>query len=494
MKLARKLMVALMAAMIIVLILYAWLSVQRELRLFDTQMRRKAHLIGSVLALHMAEIWETSGSERALKLIEEANRAVGSVQIRWVLLNASEESGFRPRVEEEELLELASGREVVAHYKDAAGEDFLCTYVPLGLEGGRAAALEIMESMEHSRNYTRVTYLRKLLLIGVMLLVSSFLVFALGAIMVGRPIQRLVDQSRRIAGGQPPAEIVHRDKGDELDDLGRELDLMFRKILQSQDQLRSETRRRISALEQLRHAERLATIGKLSSGLAHELGTPLNVVSGTAKMLEAGDISNDLRARHARVIREQCERMTRIVRQLLTFSRRHTPQKASVDLEDCVLRTMDVVAPIAREKRVKLHLVPVSGPCRVQADEAQLGQVITNLFMNAVESMSGGGDVDVQIRLERLGRHENPGPMPGDYVCLEFRDQGAGVRPEDLEHIFDPFFTTKRAGEGTGLGLSIADDIVREHGGWISVDSKHGEGSVFIVYLPLEEDPCTETS
>jgi signal transduction histidine kinase len=121
-------------------------------------------------------------------------------------------------------------------------------------------------------------------------------------------------------------------------------------------------------------------------------------------------------------------------------------------------------------------------PVTAYADFAQIQQVVTNLVMNAIQAMDSGGQV--WVRMGNQTRSEEPDGTPSDYAFLSVEDQGMGITPEDLEHIFEPFFTTKHVGEGTGLGLSIAEGIIREHRGWMEVDSRPGQGSRFTVFLP----------
>ena len=129
-----------------------------------------------------------------------------------------------------------------------------------------------------------------------------------------------------------------------------------------------------------------------------------------------------------------------------------------------------------------------------RVDPGQIQQVLTNLVVNAFQAMPEGGRVEVRIRAARTRPPEVPAGPEADYLCIEFEDEGEGIPHEVQSRLFDPFFTTKDVGEGTGLGLSIAHGIVLDHGGWIDVESKPGEGSCFSVYLPREVEECPATS
>jgi two-component system NtrC family sensor kinase len=258
---------------------------------------------------------------------------------------------------------------------------------------------------------------------------------------------------------------------------------MCDRLLEAREQLAAESLAKLAAVEQLRHADRVATVGQLASGIAHELGTPLNVVAGYAKMIVSGDDTREEDAEGARVIVEQAVRMTAIIRQLLDFARRGEPHLENGDLPTVADRTVKMLAHLATQRQVEIHLSSPSGPARVRMDETQVQQVITNLLLNAIQAMPDGGRVDIDLGKVRVSK---PGSASGerDYVRLAIVDQGIGIVPANLTRVFEPFFTTKDVGEGTGLGLSVCHGIVEEHGGWIAVDNNVGKGSRFTVYLP----------
>jgi signal transduction histidine kinase len=235
-------------------------------------------------------------------------------------------------------------------------------------------------------------------------------------------------------------------------------------------------------LEQLRHADRLMTVGKLASGVAHEIGTPLNVVEARATMIAEGTTSAAESAEFARVIVRSTGRIARIIRQLLAFARRGTAQKAPCDLAVLAKHTTDLLGSIAAKRGVTLTIADGGAPRMVDADGTQIEQVLTNLVMNAIQA-TDRGKVEITLGDERVTPPADVGGSEGDYARVLVRDDGCGIPAESLPHVFEPFFTTKDVGEGTGLGLSIAYGIVREHGGWITADSA-GHGTEVTFYLP----------
>jgi two-component system NtrC family sensor kinase len=150
-------------------------------------------------------------------------------------------------------------------------------------------------------------------------------------------------------------------------------------------------------------------------------------------------------------------------------------------------QSIDLVRPLARKKNVDLSVVSKDNDAVASTDAMQLQQALTNLLVNAIQASDDGHPVEVQIARERARSPVELGGKEDDYVCLCVKDEGPGIARENLEHVFEPFFTTKDVGEGTGLGLSVVYGIVRDHGGWIAVESEVGRGTRFSMYLPRVE-------
>ena len=244
-----------------------------------------------------------------------------------------------------------------------------------------------------------------------------------------------------------------------------------------------EHQRTLTAQEHLQHAERLATVGKLAAGVAHELGTPLNVVSTYSQMIEAGTIGGNEAAQSAGVIRQQTQAMTRIIRQLMDFARAGKPMRRPVDVYEVLGTAVAMLRPLANGKQVELRFAP-GAPLEVEGDAALLQQVITNLVVNSVDAAAAGGAIELSA-----GRVEKAPPPEVEststrWIELTVRDDGPGIDPSILAHVFEPFFTTKEVGSGTGLGLAVAWGIVREHGGWITAENVAPKGACFCVFLP----------
>jgi signal transduction histidine kinase len=254
-------------------------------------------------------------------------------------------------------------------------------------------------------------------------------------------------------------------------------------LVEERQALVAAHQRTLEAQRQLQHAERLVTVGKLAAGVAHELGTPLNVVNSYAQMIEAGTVEGADVADRARIIREQTQSMTRIIRQLLDFARAGKPQRSPQNAMNLVATSLSMLSPIASRKQVELSAAE-QAPLPVEADPGQLQQVFTNLIVNAIHAAPEGGHVWVTAEVVRVTPPPGVPPAALGWVAIRVKDDGGGIDAEVLPHVFEPFFTTKQVGEGTGLGLAVAYGMVREHGGWIAAENLAGGGACFTVYLP----------
>ena len=223
---------------------------------------------------------------------------------------------------------------------------------------------------------------------------------------------------------------------------------------------------------QLRQTERLAELGTLASGMAHEIGTPMNVILGRAERMIQRTTDEGMK-KGLEIIMAQVERITKIMNQLLTFARRRPLDRRPMDLRRSITECLDVVQERVARHKITVETVFEDDLPPVYADPDYMSQVLLNLVINAVHAMPNGGLLRVTVSSGRGG------------VKLVVTDTGHGIAEHDLPNIFNPFFTTKEVGKGTGLGLTVVHGIVQEHGGSIEVDSKPGHGAAFTVTLPL---------
>jgi PAS domain S-box-containing protein len=226
---------------------------------------------------------------------------------------------------------------------------------------------------------------------------------------------------------------------------------------------------------QLRRTERIAELGTLASGMAHEIGTPMNVILGRAEYLLQKTADESMKKGLSTII-TQVERITRVMNQLLAFARRKPRERCPVDLQELIEDGLDMFHERLSRHHIAVERTVDGSLPTIVADRDQLMQVLINLIVNSLHAMDQGGT----LRLIAT--------KAGDQVLLEISDTGQGIPPDVLSKVFDPFFTTKEFGKGTGLGLTVVKGIVEEHGGTISVDSRVGEGTTVAILLPLDSD------
>ena len=233
----------------------------------------------------------------------------------------------------------------------------------------------------------------------------------------------------------------------------------------------------------LRRADRLVTVGQLSAGLAHEIGSPLQILNGRARALAArAELPADVR-RIAEILANEADRVTRIVEQLLTFSRRSAPRSTSARLEGPVGDIVELFEANARRQKVTLEFECDPALPAATVDVGQVQQVVINLLSNAVRAASPGGRVRVLLKPSSFFAADAGASRPS--VSLIVEDTGGGIPPDLLPRIFEPFFTTQAEAGGTGLGLAVVKSIVESHGGTIAVNSRAEEGTRFTVHFPV---------
>lgn len=236
--------------------------------------------------------------------------------------------------------------------------------------------------------------------------------------------------------------------------------------------------------EQLIQAEKLAAMGQMLAGVAHELNNPLTAILGVTELLREREGADDSTKRQLELTHRQARRAARIVQNLLEFSRPASPLKRPLDLNNLLERTLQLQEHLLRRNNIEVDFHPQADLPGVIGDANQLIQVFLNLVTNAEQAIREVRDTGrIQIR---IGRN-------GNQLSITVQDDGVGIRPEALPRIFDPFYTTKRPGGGTGLGLSICMSIIREHGGNIEAETLPAGGSAFTIYLPAAPEQHLET-
>jgi signal transduction histidine kinase len=456
MRLVRKLVLAIFLAFLPVIGAIEYLTIVHELRLSEEDTRRDLAVLGRVLQGEIERNWEAHHDSAGRHAISAANGAEPAARARWIPVNEPEPAPDAMRIE---------------------------VRIPVNVDGVRRGTLALSESRTRLQELVRARVLRLTALTVALLAVSLAIAFTLGRRLVGARLASLVEHARRIGSSDLAGRLDTGGK-DEIAALAVQMNAMTEELSIARTTVENANAERVQALSQLRHADRLASIGRLASALAHELGTPLNVVLGRAKLITEGESDPDAAAKNAEIIREQAQRMTETIRGVLGFARRAPGPPGRVDLGEIASQGLALLEPLARRRSVTLVLHRAEGPLPVSGQRGEIEQIVANLVTNAIDAMEHGGAVTIEV--STVSGKTVSRPVRSDLVLrrLSIRDEGPGVAAAELAQVFEPFYTTKSEGHGTGLGLWIVDGIVRDHGGWIEVESEPGKGACFSVYLP----------
>ena len=357
--------------------------------------------------------------------------------------------------------------------------DRLILTAPLVGEGKIIGGVQVAFSMVDVMN--RLVVFRRLFIILIVL--DSLVIIAFGSILLSRvvvnPLKRLV----KVAQGIGEGDLGQRaavDYENEIGTLAKAFNQMVERLTEKHSDLQQAIKQLRDTQAELVSSEKLASVGRMAAGVAHEIGNPLTSILGHTeilhkrlkrKRLKDGEVLLDLVER----TRKETERINRIIKDLLQFSKPPSPHREDVDVNRLVQDSLNVVSVQPRFKAISVDLLFAEDLTSAQGDRDQLQQVLVNMLINASDAMPDGGYLSIRTDQEK------------QWVIIAIKDTGVGIAAEDLGKIYDPFFTTKSPDKGTGLGLSLSLKIIDELGGRIKVQSKKGKGTEFIVYLKKAE-------
>jgi signal transduction histidine kinase len=436
-----------------------------------------ARALGRAIAAHVAEARERRSDADLMSLLRaevgtEGVEAIGVYSPAGERLAAAGEPAAVAA-----LPRTASNREGLR--EQGAGPPLLTLTVPSRV-GPVVAVLRVDDQAARAAPLVRLVALY-MALVGLALLVVAY--FALTRLIV-RPLDALSRAAERVASGARRL-LVPKTSVRELSNLGSSLSIMTERLLQEEDKLRTKideveraTLRLKEAQDRLVRSERLASVGRLAAGLAHEIGNPISALIGLQDLVLAGGLTPEEERDFLTRMRKETERINRILRDLLQFARPAAqpltggaPAEPG-DVEAAARDTAALVAPQRSLKEVALELDVPQGLPAVALGHEQLMQVILNLVMNAADAVGPGGQVKVTAARVPEG------------VRLAVEDDGPGVDARVQAQLFEPFVTTKEVGKGTGLGLAVCRGLVEAAGGSIALDRSYGPGARFVVELP----------
>ena len=304
--------------------------------------------------------------------------------------------------------------------------------------------------------------------------------------LVSTPVSLLKQGMERVAGGDLDYTL-HINTRDEMGDLARAFNAMTTDLKKTKvelvewgNTLEKKVEEKTQAIQmaqaQLIHSEKLASLGRMAAGVAHEINSPLTGIVTFGHLLLKRFPPGSQEREDVEVIIEQANRCSNIIKGLLGFARATAAEKGPTNINDVLNRSLNIVRNKADFFNIKLVTEFDESLHRVKADASQLQQVFTNMIINAADAVEGKGTITIITK--------NISEEGNDLVEIEFRDTGTGISQENIEKIFEPFFTTKPVGKGTGLGLAVSHGIIQDHGGQLLVNSTVGKGTSFFVRLP----------
>jgi signal transduction histidine kinase len=379
-----------------------------------------------------------------------------------IVLSHSDLTQFHKRLDDPlSLRALAATGTILSYVGDPYEGGVIDVATPLNVSSKRFGTLRLGYSLtglaEEVRRLKRKVFLLTISAAALML----SLVFVAARVMA-RPIRRLASVINTVHLGRlEPIPLPERN--DEIGDLQNSYRTMV-------DRLREEELERRKTLELLGNTEKMATIGTLAAGIAHEINSPLTGALHSVQALRKESLSPQKRDQYLQVVGESLDRIRRAVSQLLDYSTVHATNFSECDLSRLVRKTLELLDYQIDRNRIEVENLLT--PLTIRADAHKLEQVLVNLVLNAIAAMPSGGKLEIS--------HFHNGPS----LTLVVADTGEGIADENLARIFEPFFTTKGMGKGTGLGLAVCRKILEQHGGRISVTSRPGEGAKFFISLP----------
>ncbi|MBG0790172.1 MAG: HAMP domain-containing histidine kinase [Desulfovibrionaceae bacterium] len=343
---------------------------------------------------------------------------------------------------------------------------FFAISIPLAIESKQWGACRLLFSLRDIEE-ARISARNEVFAISGACLLISLMIIGFGVDYLVKSLKKLSDAMERFTVNKDFSRPFPKLPGrkDEIGHLQQSFQWMV-------ERLRREEQERARTKEQMFHTEKMVTIGQLTASIAHEVNNPLGGVILCFNNLIKGNLDEQGRTQHIEVINSGLERIQRIMRDLLDYSRQSSLNIQPTDVSDVVHKSVSLLDLFSKKKRIELQVDLPKDPPLIPMDSAKILQVLVNLMVNAIHAMDGGGEITIE------------GVVGEDEFTFLVSDTGQGIPPRIRERIFDPFYTTKEVGQGTGLGLALARSLVEQHGGRLELRRSDSTGSVFAVTLP----------
>ncbi len=472
------LLIYVMAPLISALGAFGYLSLSSIETMVEKQMQKDVELVARAIQLPLSHALEKNrmGSiQQALESVFAIGRVYSACIYDEKGIEVIRIGSAAPEPERDRLVELAAEGQRRGEYGHIANRQVFSYFVPLTSTGGQITGLlQITRKASDFRNNLQSIRIKGAIILGGLLVLLSVVVLYGHHRALGAHLERLTSTMARIAGGDRRHRFNYRGPR-EIVEIGKTFNRMLDSIHAAQHTILNQRRKQERLEKTLRHTEKLAAIGRLAAGTAHELGTPLSVIAGRAQRgLRDADLS-DIQCQVLTAIRTEVHRMEYIIRQLLDFSRCNPLRCSAVNPARLAASAAASLADEMDTNQTRLDLTGPSDMPSIMLDPARVEQALINLLRNALQSTSAA---QVCLSWE-----------PTDSgVCYRVEDNGPGVAAPNRLKIFEPFFTTKPVGVGTGLGLPVVYAVAQTHGGLIEVHDSSMGGASFQLVLPSQTD------
>lgn len=460
--------------------IFTLIHVRREQMHLTASNRESADLLLSTIEKSIYTAMQNGNSQEVQQILEVVGRGQRLLNLRifhpdgTVLKSANPHEIGRPvNPADYQLFRQArsggtfrvNGREALAVIRPIMTDErcYLCHGVGRRVVGVLNMNFDLTETTQSLHDSTNVSFVSMFVLIACFSVGVSFILLRF----VRQPIQEMAEKMAQVEAGDMSVRLEPRNH----DEVGRLMG-SFNSMVDNLERAKAELE--MCHYRQMERADRLASVGEMSTGIAHEIKNPLTCISGAISVLADDYAADDPRREIIGKVLDQIHRLDKTATDLLSFGRPGKPECSYVDVNELLKKTLFFVAQhpeargIERVQELTRNLPPI------WVDEKQMQQILFNIIINAIQAMSGEGTLTVATDLVQRGA--------GDWVQVVIRDTGRGIAPDDLGKIFVPFFTTKN--QGTGLGLPICRQLIEQHSGMIEVESQLGQGTVFRILLP----------
>lgn len=501
MRIATKLTILLLLAVSVVLAAFGFLRMQQERHRLVEEAQQDAMVLTNAVRLVVEHAIRDTRPEDIQELLTEIVRNPSPVDRVRIYNSRLEETGSAsaetaaaaaiPRADVERTI---GQRTPTVRYVDGPPRPVVYVVVPLtDPQGEVAGALAVVQTATRVERQIREVMQELAVRMSLLSLTIFLVIWFTVRISIRRPLRAFVRAALALGRGQLTQRITLRRR-DEIGQLASAFNRMAAELQTARERTHMEAEGRLDAERQLQQAQKLAALGRLASEVAHEIGTPLSIISGRTEVIQKKLPRDHPLTRDATTVLRQVERISSILRQLLDYARPRRPAREPLPVASVFGRVVELLEPLAARRQVRLVAQAPGALPSILADADQLQQVLLNLVTNALDATPAGGQVRLTAADEKSdsisptaeGRPRiSRGRVPQPCVTLQVDDTGCGIPPERLEKIFEPFFSTKERGGGTGLGMPIVEDIVRTHGAAIEIESAEGRGTTIWLRWPV---------